>query len=200
MMSVSKKILYLLLFWMIHSAYAVPSLSESEAASVIARSMEQEALYWNPFPLPYTVSQKSTHKDAAFLAKLFDYGLLEREEKKAQIAGTQAAPQYEMQWRYQYNDGRNPYAPEGFYYGRAQLVKVITLSAPVQNKGVFYINAQVQWSVSGLQEWAKDKVFMQARTLRRSQESQQKPFEREVVLVYSETQQRWDIWQEPAFW
>lgn len=181
-------------------AFAQPEVNLNDIERTVQRALATEALYWNPFPFPYEIAQKSTDKDALFLQKLFDYGLIERTEVMAQLplAGS-GRPQYEQRWRYDYNSGRNPHAPEGFYYGRAQLVSVLETSTPRFNKGTYYINIRIQWAVNHLQEWAQDAVFKQARTLRRSQQSQQQPFERDVILQYQPEGEYWEVWQEPEF-
>lgn len=179
--------------------FAQPIIDEEQIRTTVERALLQEALYWNPFPLPYDIAQKSQHKDAIFLHKLWHYGLLDREEKMLAVGGTSARPQYEQQWHYAYKSGRSPYAQEGFYYGRAQLIKILSISPPVANKGVFYIKVKVQWAVANMQQWAFDKAFQQARTLRRSAESQQRPFERDMVLLFNPSDSRWEVWQEPEF-
>lgn len=179
--------------------FAQPTVQPADIENTLQRFLASEALYWNPFPLPYDIAQNSSDKDALFLQKLFDYGLLEREELLVQIAGKLGRPQYDKRWHYDYNQGRDPHAPEGFYYGRGQLLKVLSVSAPVLSRGTYYINVRIQWAVNHLQEWAQDPAFKRARTLMRSQQSQRKPFEREVVLQYQPQGEYWEVWEEPKF-
>lgn len=198
-MKIYKPVLILLITLWVPFGMAQASIEVPQAEQIIARALTQEALYWNPFPLPYDIAQTSKHKDGLFLQTLFDYGLLDREEKLLPIESNSAQPQYQKIWRYTYKEGRNPYAPEGFYYGRGELVKLLSLSEAQINKGVLYVNARVQWSVAYMQMWAQDPAFQQARTLRRSQESASKPFERDFVLMYNAPAQAWELWQEPEF-
>lgn len=178
---------------------AQPEINTADLERTVQRILASEALYWNPFPFPYEIAQESKDKDALFLQKLYDYGLVEREELMVPTAMAQGRPQYEKRWRYEYNAGRNPHAPEGFYYGRGQLIKVLEVSQPILTKGTYYIQLRVQWSVNHLQDWAQDVAFKQARTLRRSQQSQSQPFERELLLQYQPIGEYWELWQEPEF-
>jgi len=66
------------------------------------------------------------------------------------------------------------------------------LSSPYQIGDYYYAEVYIQWYVDDLQEWAKDPAFRSARTLRRSLESFQKPFEKRVYLQYDG--ESWGFW------
>lgn len=171
---------------------AQPTLSKAEAEQVLNQAFRHKPLYWNPFPLPYDIAQSTQNKDAALLAGLFKYGLVTREAVMASLPGTQG---YVQQWRYQYPARRSPQTPEGFYYGRAQFKALLSLSAVIREGGEDLVQTRVTWQVEDLQPWAKDPVFRQARTLRRSQQSATEPFEINVALRYNARFQAWELWQ-----
>ena len=186
-----KWLIYFCMWWPAFSL-AKPTLTKAEAEQVLTQAFRHKPLYWNPFPLPYDIAQSAKDKDAVLLAGLFKYGLVTREVVMTSLPGTQG---YEQQWRYQYPTRRSANAPEGFYYGRAQFKELLSISAVVREKGEDLAQARVAWQIADLQPWAKDPIFRQARTLRRSQQSATEPFELNVVLRYSARFQAWELWQ-----
>lgn len=87
----------------------------------------------------------------------------------------------------------NEQAPEGFYYGVRRVKEIMSLSEPQQQANDTYAEAMVAWYVDDIEDWVRDPAFRAARTLRRSQESFQKPFETRVIFKYENG--RWQIWR-----
>ena len=189
-----------LVFWLLScAALAEPILSEAMAERILQQNVERP-LYWNPFPLPYEVAQNDNGRDAVLLNALYRHGLVEREEVKTQIKGALGRPQYHLKWLYRYLPERLETQPEGFYYGNAKLVKLESLSSTSQVKGEYFVQGKILWGVDRQQSWVADADFNIARTLRRSLDSIQRPFEREVVFRYHPKGLYWYVWEpEPKF-
>ncbi|ASP40251.1 hypothetical protein CHH28_16900 [Bacterioplanes sanyensis] len=178
-------------------AWAQPELSEQLAAKLIDQALRNEPLLWLPFPLPYDVDRASRSKDAQLLAALHDHDLLVREDTMEMVTVESASGtrrQVRVGWRYDYpNETAESQTVEGFYYGRGRLKNIMELSPAYLIGDYYYAEAYIQWYVEDLQDWVTDPVFLQARTLRRSQESFEKPFEKRIFLMHNGTD--WGFWQ-----
>lgn len=189
--------LLLLMFTQCNLVQAQPALSEQQAAAVIDQALKNEPLIWLPFPLPYDVDRASRDKDALLLAALFDHDLVVREKTMDMVSvdgPNGSRRQVRVGWRYNYNEQSQQSATaEGFYYGRGRLKNILELSPPYLIDQYYYAEAYVQWYVEDLPAWVSDPVFQRARTLRRSSESFEKPFEKRVFLMHDGTS--WGFWQ-----
>ena len=178
---------------------AEPVLGPNTAEQLIDQGLQSEKLLWLPFPLPYEVERRSNSKDAQLLAALMKYKLVEREKSMVMEdirEQGEARKRLKLLWVYRYPDNKPMLDQEGFYYGRAKLKKIMELSDPYPKGDAFYVRAFVQWYVDDMQRWIKDPAFRVARTLRRSGESFDKPFEKSVYLEYHDGQ--WRYWQPQA--
>ncbi|WP_189386548.1 hypothetical protein [Bacterioplanes sanyensis] len=189
-------VLFLLAMWP-KALLAQPPLDREQASQLIDQALKNEPLIWLPFPLPYDVERSSRDKDARLLSALHDHGLVIREDTMEMV--TVEGPsgprrQVRVGWRYDY-----PVRPEasgtveGFYYGRGRLKNILELSPAYLIGEYYYAEAYIQWYVEDLQDWVTDPAFLQARTLRRSQESFEKPFEKRVFLMHDGSS--WGFWQ-----
>ena len=180
---------------------AQPALGKNQAAQLIERGLQAEPLMWLPFPLPYVVEQADKGKDALLLDALFRHGLIERERSMAMVAVVEngsSRRKVQLSWEYNYPLARREQGtPEGFYYGRGKLRRIIELSAPYLIGDYYYAEAYVEWYVDDMQDWIGDPAFRTARTLRRSLESYDKPFEKRLFLQYDG--EAWALWKgEPG--
>ncbi|MFY9180056.1 MAG: hypothetical protein WAO12_09815 [Venatoribacter sp.] len=175
-------------------AQASPELSEQEASAVISRDMSSDVLYWNPFPIPYEVVQGSKDPNTEVLNGLLRQKLITKEEVSHPVTvknGRAAEKKLVLYWLYR---GAQPsYEELGFYYGRPHLKQILSISKPVQSQGAIIAEVQVAWSVVDIQPWIKDPSLRKARTLRRSLESDAKPFSKFYYLEYLEG--AWQIWR-----
>ena len=180
---------------------AQPVLGENTAAELVSRALQAEPLLWLPFPMPYEIERSSKDKDAGLLDGLFRYGLLQR-DKQMRVAEVEEDGRRKRKvlatWIYDYPlEHREQGTQEGFYYGTGKLKKLVELSSPYKIGDYYYAEAYIQWYVDDLQLWAKDPAFRTARTLRRSLESFQKPFEKRVYLQHDGDS--WGFWNgEPG--
>ncbi|WP_430461926.1 hypothetical protein ACQUQU_03800 [Thalassolituus sp. LLYu03] len=180
---------------------AQPALGKNEAATLIDQGLAAEPLIWLPFPLPYTVDQTDKNKDGLLLDALFRHGLIEREKDMRMVEVTEAGftrRKVQLRWVYNYSQERREQGtPEGFYYGKGKLKKVVELSAPYLIGDYYYAEAYVQWYVTDIQDWIADPAFRSARTLRRTLESYEKPFEKRLYLQFDGGS--WALWKgEPG--
>lgn len=94
----------------------------------------------------------------------------------------------------------NPDSPwvseQGLYYGRPTLKAIKDVSAPQFVKNDFFSEVYLTWYVSDHPGWVKsvDLRSRQNRPLRRALESEQKPFEARIYLVYRG--KRWQLWED----
>lgn len=181
-------------FLLVNLASAQPSLSKSQAQTLIKNDMQYERLYWTPFPLPYELPQASTSKDAKLLAALAKHNLVSREAVKVAVAVHNGKPQYEQRWLYNYQPLRQAYDREGFYYGKPKLLRIAQLSEPSTAKGKVFVLVRIEWMVDDLQHWITDPAFKIARTLRRSQHSARQPFEKKIYFEYLPESESWQQW------
>jgi hypothetical protein len=178
-------------------AMAQPVLGENLAAALIDKGLQAQPLIWLPFPLPYEVEQGSRSKDALLLDALYRNELIEREKvmKMGAVAEQgQTRKKVLLLWSYNYPMSRREQnTPEGFYYGRGRLKSIMELSPPYLIGEYYYAEAYIEWYVEDIQPWIEDPAFGSARTLRRTLESERKPFEKRVYLQYDG--QQWALWQ-----
>lgn len=175
---------------------AQPVLGENEAAALIAAALRSEPLMWLPFPLPYELNRTRQDRDSVYLDALYRHGLVTREaEMKMADVVEEGRQRRKVQafWIYRYPDGRDEDTPEGFYYGRAKLMRIVELSRPYLVGEFYYAEAYIQWAAVELEPWIQDPAFRSARTIRRSLESVQKPFEKRVYLQHDGDE--WGFWK-----
>ncbi|MEN9465616.1 MAG: hypothetical protein RL217_1797 [Pseudomonadota bacterium] len=173
---------------------ALPSPSISEAKALAAQSLGQP-LYWSPFRMPYEVAQNSQATDAKFLQTLYKNNMVAREpieEKVSREVNGVERTQLELRWRYNYRTPPKSFEEEGFYYGDGQVLSV-KIHPSVETSRQLLAQLDVRWGVKNIQSWVKDPVFKQARTLRRSLESQTAPFEKTLYVQYQKG--AWGLWQ-----
>ena len=176
---------------------AQPVLTENQAIRIVDSALKQQPLFWQGFAIPYSIERSSKHKDAAMLEVLFNHKKLTR-HKETQVVKVEGSKRKRISLNYRY-DFIDQQASEyiafqgGFYYGYGRLKKILQLSKPYLLGDSYYAEAYVQWYVTDIQEWVDAPAFDKARTLRRSLESKQKPFEKRVYLQYDGNQ--WGFWR-----
>lgn len=182
-------------------AQVQPVLTQNESIRIIDDALKQQPLFWQGFAIPYTIERSSKHKDAAMLEVLFNHKLLVR-KKETQVVKIKGSNRKRVAMNFRY-DFPNQETSErigsqgGFYYGYGRLKKVLDLSKPYLLSGSYYAEAYIQWYVTDIQDWIDAPAFDRARTLRRSYESKQKPFEKRVYLQYDG--KAWGFWRgKPA--
>lgn len=183
------------IFLFTNLAFAQPQLTEAQATKLINQGMQHERLYWLPFPLPYQLPQNNNGKDAKLLAALEKHGMVSREELKVEAAKLNGKPQYELHWVYSYKPLRQYYEKEGFYYGKPKLLNIKKISETIPTKQGLFVLVEIEWMVDDLQNWTKDKAFHIARTLRRSQNSANQPFEKKIHFQYLPDTNSWQVWE-----
>lgn len=175
---------------------AQPALGNNEAAALISTALRAEPLMWLPFPLPYELDRTRQDRDSVYLDALFRHGLVTREAEIRMADVLEEGRQRrkaQALWIYRYYEGRDADTPEGFYYGRAKLVRIVELSRPYLVGEFYYAEAYIQWAAVDLEPWIQDPAFRTARTIRRSLESVQKPFEKRVYLQHNG--EAWGFWK-----
>ncbi|MFT4765893.1 MAG: hypothetical protein ACI9OH_003007 [Oleispira sp.] len=178
-------------------ASSQPNLTENQAIRIIDEAFKLQPLFWQGFAIPYSIERSSRHKDAAMLEVLFDHQLLVR-EKETQVVAIEGSKRkrISLNYRYSFADqeiGARVGSQGGFYYGYGRLKKLLQLSKPYLIGESYYAEAYVQWYVTDIQDWVDAPAFDKAHTLRRSLESQSKPFEKRVYLQYNG--KGWAFWQ-----
>ena len=169
-----------------------PSLNRDEAIRLIDEALQHKPLLWSPFPLPYEVAQADRSKDAILLSALVDHDLLVREKTMGMVSVEEngvTRRKIRVGWKYDYPQ---PSSHDGFYYGVGRLKSILELSRAYLIGQYYYAEAYIQWYVDDLQYWVQDAAFDRARTLRRSRESYEKPFETRVFLMHDGTS--WGFW------
>jgi hypothetical protein len=179
------------------AAYSQPSLTENQAIRIVDDALKQQPLFWQGFPIPYSIERSSKHKDAKMLEVLFNHKLLIR-EKVTQVVKIEGSKRKRIAMNYRYLFADQEISDRissqgGFYYGYGRLKKLLQLSKPYMIGDSYYAEAYVQWYVTDVQEWIDAPAFDTARTLRRSLESKRKPFEKRVYLQYDGKD--WAFWQ-----
>ena len=167
-----------------------PAFGPNMAASVLQEGFADERLYWTPMRLPMQVERASTNRDATTLAALFRYEKVARDEKMYMEDTGLGKKRVVLTWNYHVPNGEEP---EGFYYGIRRVKEIMSLSEPQQQGRDVYAEAMVAWYVDEIEDWVRDPAFRAARTLRRSQESFQKPFETRVIFKHENG--RWQVWR-----
>lgn len=176
-----------------------PVITKNQAASIIDAALKQQPLFWQGFSIPYSIDRASTHKDAAMLKILFNHGLLKR-SKETQVVNVEGSnrKRITLNYRYEFVDKKTGDLVEsqgGFYYGYGRLKAILQLSKPYLIDRDYYAEAYIQWYVTDIQDWVDAPAFDRARTLRRSLESKQKPFEKRVYLQHNGDS--WAFWNGP---
>ena len=183
---------------LLHSGFsaAQPFIGTNQASQLINQALKSKDLKWLPFPMPYNIDRSSKSKEARFLSALVDHKLLMRKKQTRMVTVEEngiSKRKVSVSWIYDYplsNGERN--TDEGFYYGYGRLKNIMELSPPYLIGDFYYVEAYIQWYVEDLQEWVQDAAFDRARTLRRSRESFDKPFEKRVFLQYDG--KSWAFW------
>tara|TARA_B100000446_G_scaffold75086_1_gene70949 strand:- start:1681 stop:2298 length:618 start_codon:yes stop_codon:yes gene_type:complete len=179
------------------SISAQPVLTRNEAIRIIDAALKQQPLFWQGFAIPYSIDRGSKHKDAAMLEVLFNHKLLSREKetKVIKVEGSQRK-RITLNYRYDFIDeeaSQHASTQGGFYYGTGRLKNIMDLSKPYLLGRSYYAEAYIQWYVTDIQDWVDAPAFDKARTLRRTLESKEKPFEKRVYLHHDG--QKWGFWQ-----
>lgn len=174
-----------------------PSLTKKQAAIIIDNALKMQPLMWQGLTIPYSIERSSQHKDAAMLEILFNHQLLvrEKETKVIEIKGSNRK-RIALNYRYSFAEQSKTErvsSQSGFYYGYGRLKNIMQLSKPYLIGDAYYAEAYIQWYVTDIQDWVDAPAFDHARTLRRSLESREKPFEKRVFLQYSEKE--WAFWK-----
>lgn len=187
------------LFGVFETAFAKqqPSLTEKQAAIIIDDALNMQPLMWQGFPLPYSIERISQHKDAAMLEVLFNHQLLVR-EKETQVIEIKGSNRKRIALNYRYSfanqQGTGKISSQsGFYYGHGRLKNILQISKPYLIGDAYYAEAYIQWYVTDIQDWVDAPAFDGVRTLRRSLESKEKPFEKRVYLQYNDN--KWAFWK-----
>ncbi|WP_320820520.1 hypothetical protein [Thalassolituus sp.] len=167
-----------------------PAFGPNMAASVLQQGFAGERLFWTPMRLPMQVERASTSRDAVTLAALLRHQMVARDEMMHMEDMGAGKKRVVLTWDYR---ALNDEDPEGFYYGIRRVKEIMSLSEPQQQGGDTYAEAVVAWYVDDIESWVRDPAFRAARTLRRSQESFQKPFETRVIFKHENG--RWKIWR-----
>ena len=173
-----------------------PSLTEEQVAIIIDEALKMQPLMWQGFAIPYSIERRSQHKDAAMLDILFNHQLLVR-EKETRVIEIKGSNRKRIALNYRYSFANQPDAGStssqlGFYYGYGRLKNILELSKPYLIGDAYYAEVYVQWYVADIQSWVDAPAFDHARTLRRSLESKEKPFEKRVYLQYNGHE--WAFW------
>ena len=189
--------LFIITLFTIPSVLAQPVLTENQAMRIVDTALKQQPLFWQGFAIPYSIERTSKHKDAAMLEVLFDHKLLVR-KKETQVVKIDGSKRKRIALNYRYDfidqeASDHIVSQGGFYYGYGRLKNLLQLSKPYLLGDSYYAEAYVQWYVTDIQEWVDAPAFDKARTLRRSLESKQKPFEKRVYLQYDGNQ--WGFWR-----
>lgn len=179
------------------NAQALPVLTKNEAIRIIDDALKQQPLFWQAFAIPYSIERSSKHKDAAMLKILFNHKLLVR-KKETKVIKLEGSNRKKVSMNFLYDfpsqESSDRIASQGgFYYGYGRLKNILDLSKPYLISESYYAEAYIQWYVTDLQDWIDAPAFDRARTLRRSLESKQKPFEKRVYLQYDGKQ--WAYWE-----
>lgn len=177
--------------------WAQPVLTKNQAIRLIDQALKQQPLFWQGFPIPYSIERSSKHKDAAMLEVLFNHQLLVR-TKETQVVKIEGSnrKRISLNFRYDFAGQKseiNLGSQGGFYYGYGRLKNILQLSKPYLLGESYYAEAYIQWYVTDLQDWVDAPAFDKARTLRRSLESKRKPFEKRVYLQHDGKQ--WGFWR-----
>jgi len=189
--------LFIVFLFTIPMVLAQPVLTENQAMRIVDTALKQQPLFWQGFAIPYSIERSSKHKDAAMLEVLFNHKLLVR-KKVTQVVKIEGSrrKRIALNYRYDFIDQESSDhigSQGGFYYGYGRLKNLLQLSKPYLLGDSYYAEAYVQWYVTDIQEWVDAPAFDKARTLRRSLESKQKPFEKRVYLQYDGNQ--WGFWR-----
>ena len=184
-----KPLLQLFFLFFSISSWAVPFISPEVVQEVLNRDYAGQSLYWKPSQLPLTVELEARSAVANQLAGLFAQGLIQRERSFASKDLGKGRKKIVLQWRYHWPDPEQ----EGIIYGVRRLHSLLASSEPIQQDGVWYVEARVRWWVDRMPSWTGQGALKKARLMRRSRESKEKPFETTKILVLKDN--RWRLWQ-----
>lgn len=184
-----KPLLQLFLLFLSISSWAIPYISPEVAQEVLTRDYAGQSLYWKPAELPLTVDLNDSNSVANQLAGLFDKGLIERERVLTTKDLGKGRKKIVLQWRYQWPSSDQ----EGIPYGIRRLHSLLALTEPIQQDGIWYVEVRMRWWVDNMPSWTSTEAFRKARLMRRSRESQDKPFETTLILLLKEN--RWRLWK-----
>lgn len=185
-----KPLILTILLLFSHFGLTQPAFGPNIAASILQQGFAGERLFWTPMRLPLQVERSSTSRDAVTLAALFRHKMVTRDKKMHMEDMGGSKKRVVLTWDYHAINDQNP---AGFYYGIRRVKEIMSLSEPQQQANDIYAEATVAWYVDDIEDWVRDPAFRAARTLRRSQESFQKPFETRVIFKHENG--RWQIWR-----
>ncbi len=193
----TKPLVILLLTLPTQWAWAQPVLTKNQAMRVIDQALKLQPLFWQGFPIPYSIERSSRHKDAAMLEVLHNHELIVR-TKETQVVKIEGSnrKRISLNYRYEFADQQAESkvgSQGGFYYGYGRLKNIMQLSKPYLLGDSYYAEVYIQWYVTDIQDWVDAPAFDKARTLRRSLESKRKPFEKRVYLQHDGKQ--WGFWR-----
>lgn len=171
---------------------------EKTVRFVFNQEFGQNLLFFNPYKVPMEIER--THKSMVkkldqwvklevytktktrFLAEKMMYG----EPREVSVGG----------FKYELNQD-NPWVSEqGVFYGRPAMSELFEVSTPTHVGSDYYSEVYLSWHVVDVPEWVSkvDLRDRKHRLLKRAQESQKRPFEKRLYLIYR--QGRWGIWDE----
>ncbi len=172
--------------------------NENKVRLIFNGDFGQKLLFFKPREFPYEVER--THKKVVrsmdkwvkldlvikkktrFLAEKIMYG----EPRMVSVGGFEFSLNQDNPW----------VSDQGFFYGRANMKDLFELSPVSHMAGEYYCEAYVSWTVVDMPDWLV-KVNLkerQNRLLKRAYESQKRPFEKRIHLIYRE--KKWQLWDE----
>jgi len=176
-----------------------PSKPSNEVIeSIFNKEFAQQPLLFLPFEFPIEIER--THADMAkALLPWVELGLINKsntrfladkkmygETRQVSVGG----------YLYELNLDNKWVTENGFIYGRPALHSVLSISTPTHINANYVIEVYLEWKVVDIPPWVKDVDLShrKMRLLRRSAESESKPFEKRVYLKYQDAQ--WMIWDD----
>lgn len=184
-----KPLLQLFLLFLSIQTFALPYISPEVAQEVLTRDYAGQTLYWMPTDLPMTLDVNDNSSTANHLVELFDQGLVERDRVLTTKDLGNGRKKVVLRWRYFWPDAEQ----QGVPYGVRRFHSIMALTEPIQQDGIWYVEVRMRWWVDNMPEWASAAEFRQARVIRRSRESYEKPFEATLILELQDN--RWQLWQ-----
>jgi len=180
------------------AVHGVSAPDEHEVKRVFNRHYGQRLLFFKPHEMPQEVER--THKELVNeLDKWVTLGLLTRENTRFLAEKMMYGSLREVSvggYKYSLNRTSEWVSELGFYYGRPRRQQVLNVSKPSHINANYFSEVYFTWYVADPPPWlASIKPDARSeRLLRRAKESEQRPFEKRMYLVFKEG--KWDLWLE----
>lgn len=191
-------IFYVCLLLPLQVEAAAPKPSVELATKIINQEFGQSLMFFKPYDLP--VEFERTHKSMVKkLDKWVKLGLVKKSKTRFLSEKMMYGSLREVSvggFKYELNQASPWVSDKGVFYGKPVVAEIFEVSTPSHVGSDYFCEVYFSWYASDLPDWLakidlRDRKY---RQIKRAYESQKRPFEKRLYLIYRDKQ--WKLWDQ----